>query len=224
MRISDIIPYIGKGREEETMKLLVEHAELTYDVVVELKNALNAFIARDKELLNEKVEFISSMESKADKLRRDIEENMYSGAFLPLSRSRILDLAERIDNIADVAQDAARLLLFINVDKIDKKIIEFINEQLQYGLKSSYMLVKCISEIRNSENLKNIREFIKEIRRYEHSSDIIERKALSILYSNEYDANTTLLLYNLIKYMGDVSDCAEDASDALSLIVIMHTA
>ncbi|HIE33754.1 MAG TPA: DUF47 domain-containing protein [Candidatus Altiarchaeales archaeon] len=221
MKLSEMIPYIGKGLEEETMKLIKEHAEVTYEIVLELKNALKILGKDDKKLLNEKVEEISSMESKADRLRRKVEENMYSGAFLPVSRSRILDLAENIDNIADVAQGAARLLLFVKTERIDKNLIKLLDEELDYGLKSVYLLKMSIPEIDNTEKVRNL---IKEIRRIEHTSDIIEGKALHILYSREHEPSTTILLHNLIKSMGDISDRAEDASDALSLIVMMHTA
>ena len=41
MKLSEMIPYIGKGREEETMKLIKEHVEITYKIVLELRNAVS---------------------------------------------------------------------------------------------------------------------------------------------------------------------------------------
>ena len=88
-------------------------------------------------------------------------------------------------------------------------------------MKSVYLLKMSIPEIDNTEK---VRDLIKEIRKIEHASDGIEEKALNILYSREHEPSTTILLHNLIKCIGDISDRAEDASDALSLIVMMHAA
>ena len=43
----------------------------------------------DDAQVSEKMEYIDRQEHEADELRRQIEESLYSGAFLPLSRGRI---------------------------------------------------------------------------------------------------------------------------------------
>jgi len=118
MRIFGEIPFLGETREKKTLMKIKKHLETTYRVIKELDNAFEALEKEDYELLKEKQKNVASLEREADELRREIEEDLYSGAFLPISKSRILDFAEKVDETADAAEDASKLLTFLKGDEI----------------------------------------------------------------------------------------------------------
>ncbi|OYT39117.1 MAG: TIGR00153 family protein [Candidatus Altiarchaeales archaeon ex4484_43] len=222
MKLFNLIPALAGEREKETIQLIKEHADMTYRVVCEFKNAFNALEKKDYKTLKEKVDRVSSLESRADDLRREIEEKMYSGAFLPGSRRIILNFAERVDDVADAAQDAARILIFLEDREISKDMFDLLELELKDGLDTIDIVRESISDLRNVDE---IRLAIGRVREKEHESDEIANKIYSILYRNvKHDPITVLLLSKLITYIGNISDKAEDATDALSLIILLHRA
>jgi len=221
MKLFNLIPALAGEREKETIRLIKEHVDMTYRVVCEFKNAFSALEKKDFMTLKEKVDRVSSLESRADDLRREIEEKMYSGAFLPGSRRIILNFAERVDDVADAAQDAARILVFLEDREISKDMFDLLELELKDGLDTIDILRRSISDLRNVDEL---RLAIRRVRRKEHESDEIANKIYSTLYRNIKDPITVLLISKLITYIGNISDKAEDATDALSLIILLHRA
>jgi predicted phosphate transport protein (TIGR00153 family) len=221
MKLFNLIPALAGGRETETVQLIKEHADMAYQVVLEFKKAFNALEREEYESLHENVDKVCSLESKADDLRRKIEESMYSGAFLPGSRSIIFNFAEMVDEVADSAQDAARILIFLKDRKIPKEVFDLLDLEVDDGLDTIDILRKSVSDLKDVDEM---RIAIGKIREKEHESDEIGNKAYSVVYGNVKDPVTVLLTSKLITYIGDISDRAEDATDALSLIILLHRA
>jgi uncharacterized protein len=221
MSLFNFIPGIGGGLEKETLQLIKEHADMSYQVVAEFMNAFAAFEAKDYERVRSTVENVSRVESKADDLRRKIEAKIYSGAFLPGSRSLILNFAERIDEVADVAQDAARMLVFLDDRDVPKDILALIRGELEGGLSTADMLRTSVSDMGKAAEVASA---IERLRAKEHEVDEIENKAYTLMYKSVKDPILVLLISKLITYTGNVSDRCEDASDALSLVILLQKA
>lgn len=217
MSLFNLIPVLAGRREKETLQLIKEHAAVTYQVVLKLFEAFNAFEAGDYKTAEIKVDELCVTESKADDLRRAIEEKLYSGAFLPANRSLISIFAERVDEVADVSQDAAKLLLYLRGHNIPPQILALVKEEISIGLDTAETLSRSVSEF---TKVPEIRSAINRIRVKEHESDEVENKAYILLYENIKDAVLLLLLSKLIAYSGNISDRAEDATDTLSLVLI----
>jgi len=85
--------------------------------------------------------------------------------------------------------------------------------------------VKLLKEsVDNIEDLEKVRGIIKKIRINEHESDKTSYQAYNLLYGEERDPRSLQLLSKLIEFISEISNKAEDASDSLSLIVLMHKA
>lgn len=221
MKIFGEIPFLGESREKKTLMKIKEHLETTYQVVRELDNAFEALEKEDYELLKEKQNNVASLETEADELRREIEEYLYSGAFLPISKSRILDFAEKVDETADAAEDASKLLTFLRRDEIPQELLVLLRNETKKAVDSVKLLKESIDNI---EDLEKIREIIKKIRIKEHESDERSYHVYSLLYREKRDPRLLHILSKLIESISEISDKVEDASDSLSLIVLMHKA
>lgn len=220
MSLFDEIRFFGESKEKKTLSKIKEHTEVAYYVVKELYAAVEAFELRDSEGFREKYERIDFLEDRGDRLRREIEEDLYSGAFLPISRSRILDYAENVDKVADTGEDASQILFFLRRDDVPEELFVLLKRDIGKAVDSMRLLMESIDHIENLEVMKSI---IKKIRAKEHESDEITMKVFELLYSREYsDAKVLHLLTKLTEFVSDLSDKAEDASDSLSLIVLMH--
>lgn len=225
MKIFNIISFLGRNIEKETISLLKEHLDKTYATVGELNAVFDAIEKKDSTAFLEKQKNVASLESEADRFRRKIEKNLYSGAFLPVSRGRILNFAERVDAIADAAEDATKVLMFLKGDhtvpKIPKKIFNSLRIQLNYGMDAVGILKKCVEDTVEPDEIVPL---IREIRAYEAKSDLVEHEAYLVLYSGKYGAKSLILFSELITAVSEISDRAEDASDTLSSIVLSYKA
>lgn len=219
MKLLNDLHLFAESREEKTLAKIRKHVETTYETVKSLEKAFEAFEKGDEKGLREKYEQVDSLEKKADMLRREIEEELYSGAFLPISRSRILDFAENVDKVADAAEDASKILPFLNKEHVTEELLRLLEGGIGKSLDCLKLLMEGVDEI---EDLEAVKKIIKEIRLKEHESDEITYKAQEIVYNQEHDAIVLHLLARLIDLIDKVSDTAEDASDSLSLIVLMH--
>ena len=211
---------IGETREKKTLEKIKQHTNYAYETVKELYAAVEAFEKCDNACFLEKQKKVDLIEKKADKLRREIEEDLYSGAFLPISRSRILDFAETVDKVADTAEDASKMLYFLKREEVSSELLVLVKEGIGKALDSVNLLSESIDQL---ENLDVMRSIIRKIRTKEHESDEITYKAYQQIYREDAKSPKVIhLLTKLVEFVADISDKAEDASDALSLIVLMH--
>ena len=210
---------LGESREKKTLQKIRRHVETTHEALLELGNALTAFENENTALFSEKKEAIDSLEKKADRLRREIEEDLYSGAFLPVSRSRILDFSENVDKVADIAEDAAKILPFIERKEVPDELLILLGQGVEKAAESVKLLVDGLEDI---EDLDKVRDIIRMIRAEEHECDEIAHQAYATVYREKSEAVRLHILCKLIEFISDLSDLAEDASDSLSLIVLMH--
>jgi len=211
---------LGESREKKTLEKIKQHTALAYETVKELYDAVEAFEGCNNDCFREKQKRVDLLEKKADRLRREIEEDLYSGAFLPISRSRILDFAENIDKVSDTAEDASKMLFFLRRDEVSNELLTLLKEGIGKALDSVNLLKESIDQL---ENLDVMRSIIKRIRAKEHESDEVTYKAYELIYGEDEKSPKVLhLLTKLVEFVSDISDKAEDASDSLSLIVLMH--
>jgi uncharacterized protein len=211
-------PLFGSGKEKKTLVRIAEHVKVSLEAVEGLDSALLEF-SKGGSRFEDKVRYVDGLEKAGDVLRREIEEDLYSGAFLPISRSRVLDFAENVDKISDAAEDASKLLLFLKKEEVSDDLMVL----LRGGVAKAVESIKLLKEgIENIEDLDKVRTLIREVRRREHESDEITHNAFAVLYGHDHSERVLFLLAKLIELVGDISDVTEDASDSLSLIVLMH--
>jgi len=211
-------PLLGSGKEKKTLVRIAEHVKVSLEAVEGLDSVLVEF-SKGSGKVEDRVRYVDGLEKAGDVLRREIEEDLYSGAFLPISRSRVLDFAENVDKISDAAEDASKLLSFLKKDEVPEELMVLLRSGVAKGAESVKLLKEGIEAI---EDLDKVRFLIKEVRRREHESDEITHNAFAVLYGHDHSDRVLFLLAKLIELIGNISDVAEDASDSLSLIVLMH--
>lgn len=219
MGIFDLLPLVGRNKERDTIIFLQEETALVYESVCELGFLFDGFHIGDEKIVVEKRDVINGLEKKSDEVRRQIEESLYQGAFLPMSRSRILDLAEKTDEVADLVQDSSHLIGHISGDVRVSELDDLVKEQISETVECVKHLKEAVDAIDEEAKVK---ELIKKVEVEEHHVDLIEDKLFKKLYSQDYTPKSLILYGKLIEFIGKISNKAEDASDTLSLILLMH--
>ncbi len=209
------LPFFGKNKERETIELLKQDMALIYESSCMLVELFKAFNLGDEGKVSDKASVIDDLEKQVDGLRRRIEESIYSGAFLPMGRSRVFDFAEKIDDIADSVQDTAHMFGFIANDLRIPGVDGLLGELLEVTRECVLKLREAVDSIGVSDDLKSL---IIEVEDIEHKADLIEENIFRVLYEGEHSTKPLILYSKLIEFVGMISNNCETASDTLSMI------
>lgn len=221
---------IGGKKEKEAVGLLKRNAGEVLDVVKRFEDMIIAsFSERDiakTEALGRK---ISDLETNADKSRRKFTRALHEGAFLPVFRGDLARLAEKLDDVADAAEETMRTILLrekllVTLAKAEKrrKSAKVIREDL---VKMARLATKTVESLKSAVNMmmSNVdaaNEKVNEVEKLEHESDIIEQGLINDLYDHEklLDPISVMQLKEIISRIGSISDRAEDTADIILII------
>lgn len=220
---------LGAKREKATIELLKKHAAAVLGVVRKFEELIIAFSERDLKKVNALGAELDRAESDADAMRRKFEASLGEGAFLPTFRPDLSRLAERVDDVADVTQDAARAVrwrgqLIDVLAKAERKKAEA--RAIREGfVRIAGMAVKTVEALQGAIDalMSDVDKSIKETNKVElaeHESDLLEEKLIVALYRIEklLDPISLMQAKEIIHLMGEISNLAEDAGDVIQLI------
>lgn len=227
---------IGGEREKETLAVLQRNAKRITEVVKKFEDVITALLSeRDIKKAQRLSKEVSELETKADAGRRKFASGLSQGAFLPAFRGDLARLAERVDAVADVAEGVARA--FLLREKLLSALLKAERRQakakdLRTGLVKMAKLATQTAEALEASiralvtNIDVALAKAKEVERLEHESDMVEQALLADVYEYEklLDPVSVLMLNELIRGVGDISDRAEDAVDVLEILSYMFKA
>lgn len=207
------------GKESLVEEHSRQHVELVYQCVYKLKEIMLPFYKGDFELLDAKVIEMSIMETQADEVRRIMEIEFYKGAFLPFDREDRIILAELVDNVADITQEAAYGISLSRIT-FPPEYQEDFDELVEEVINSISVLKDCI-ELLDVDLGKALKK-AHEVEEREVAVDIIERKIIKKLYksyrNDEFGILRLIELKKMVTRLGNIVDRAEDASDRVPII------
>ncbi|NNJ66166.1 MAG: DUF47 family protein, partial [Xanthomonadales bacterium] len=97
-------------KEKHVRKLVLAHLAEVEGCLQATRNVLEEYLKGDIEAARQLAHQVIEIESRADKLEREIREKLLEGAFLPQIRSDVYRLVEAVDAIAGKAEDVARFI------------------------------------------------------------------------------------------------------------------
>ena len=161
-------------------------------------------------------------ETNADEIHRDLSLKIAEGAFFGGVREDILNLLEKIDNIADSAKDAARFLAADSLlgvearDRLASKDMQLFLAALKSSVTALTALVKALEDGKKEALAK-----VQTVEEFEEEADSHKDKMIKSLFSDgaQMSAVTVIQLRDFIFVADDVADNAEDASDVILVLV-----
>lgn len=213
------------GRKERlVLELISDHFGLVAKAVQELEPLLEAAKGGDWKKVEEVSGRVAEFESLADGLHRDAVLAISQGAFFSGTRDDFLELMEENDEVADAAQNAARILADSSIDPscflllydAPKATLSDLFNLLQRAvelLRESIAVLESDSELAVSKSLL--------VERAEEEADEVKNQLIkSILaHKSELDVLTLLQLRDFVLKLDEIADAAEDSSDlVISLI------
>ena len=220
------------SKERAAFDILRELTGAVADIVKKFEGLVIAFSEGNMKKVQKLGEELDRLESEADGMRRKFECGLSKGAFLPVFRGDLGRLAEQVDDVADMAQEASRAIrwreeLSKALARAEKKKAEL--RAIRKGLVDlAGISVKTVQALKESIDvmISNIDASIlraREIEKFEHESDLLEEKLIKLVYRHEkiLDLGSMLQLKDIIEKIGKISDHAEDAGDIIMAISFM---
>lgn len=154
-------------------------------------------------------------ESKADDLREEINELMYSRALIPESREDIMFLLESMDRIP------GSLELILNIINTQKIIIpEFIRldirELIRVSMETCDLMARQVDVMLKKR--VGVRSLLSNIDQNESHCDHIERRIIVKIFESDIDPFLKLQLKEMALAMGEISDEADRVSKRVNII------
>ena len=181
--------------------------------------------ARLKELMEDytnvpaKVAEIKTLEEFGDQVIHDIMAALHRTFITPIDREDIAILAERLDDVVDAIEEAARCMLEYRIEA-----------PTQYAIQMASIIGRCGEELASAvgllhfrgSRLKELLPHAVELNRLENEGDHITSRALGELFSDGGDTMTILKWRDIYAYLEEATDRAEDAANVLEGIVLKH--
>jgi len=206
--------FFGK-KELKIIKLFEEHlAAVEFTVKEMLRLIENA--DSDQNLIAEMAENVRNAETQADSLRREMESEMYLGAFLPNFRGDLLGIVESIDVVANKAEVVA--------DEIDLQKMKLPEEMIEDFVKLSEVSLSTFQSTAEAAklmftDLEKANEYVSQAEEREHEGDMVERNLIRKLFETDLELAEKILIKKLIKKISDIADHSENVSDRIQIVI-----
>jgi predicted phosphate transport protein (TIGR00153 family) len=202
-------------KEKHVRKLVLAHLAEVEGCLQATRNVLEEYLKGDIEAARQLAHQVIEIESRADKLEREIREKLLEGAFLPQIRSDVYRLVEAVDAIAGKAEDVAR---FIRAQRpnipsaYESDLLELFRQSLN-----------CFQELRKAlrdyfkpkGKIENLHGHVSQVSELETQVDALEAELAVRLFDSDLELSEKIHLEQLIKRIADLADLSEDASDEL---------
>jgi predicted phosphate transport protein (TIGR00153 family) len=210
-------------KERRVLNLILDHLTIVVKTVQQLEPLFEYAKTGDWTLVNKVADRVGEFETLADGLHRDAVLDISQGAFFSGTRDDFIELMELNDNVADAAQNAARILAD---SPIDMHSFLILYEQpatlpdLFTKLESAVRLLgEAILSLETDSEIAVSKALLVE--RAEEDADEIKSKLIKKIFAHKSDLEvlTLLQLRDFVLKLDEIGDAAEDASDLVISLV-----
>ena len=156
-------------------------------------------------------------ESRADDIRDETNELMYSRALIPESREDIMALLERVD---EIPRSFEQILNMIRTQMLafPEFLVLDIQELLRISMESCDMMAKQIDVLIKKK--EGIRALMSTIDQNESHCDHIERRIITKLFDSDLEPFLKLQLKEMVIVMGEISDQTDRVSKRINIMTM----
>lgn len=183
------------------------------------KEGVKAYIQGNKDKFDKNFSEITSLESEADTVRRDIKHKLYTYMLIPESRGDVLGLLENLDDIVDTCEkvleqfsiETPNIREFLASDFIE--LAELSNSAVDEVVKGARAFFREITMVSN---------YVNKVHFYEHEADDVEehlkRKAFNSPEIKKFSEKVHMRYF--AEKIATVSDVSEAVAERLAVYAI----
>jgi hypothetical protein len=217
--LSDLVKWFEKRRETKVLAIVQRHLALTTGIAEDLENAITAAIKMDEKEMQKCIERVASSEKEADRLRRNVMDDISKGELSPIDRVDLMDLVKRVDMVADWSRESTRVLSAIPMEHVPESIKNEFIEMVKNVKGCTVSLQKCVNKM--MEKHEDALQAADTVEREEEKVDDIHEKARMLLGKEELPkAGIAVLVNQLFEALEMIADACEDACDQVRVIIV----
>jgi predicted phosphate transport protein (TIGR00153 family) len=211
-------------KERRVLDLIGDHFNVVTRAVQQLESVLEAAKLGDWKSVEKATDEVAELETLADGLHRDAVVAISQGAFFSGTREDFLELMEENDEVADAAQNAARILAENPMPR--KAFLVLFDET---GATLGDLFAKLLDAVRLLDESLRALESDAElavsksllVERAEEEGDEVKNRLIRHIFERKSDLDvlTLLQLRDFVLKLDDIADAAEDSSDLVISLV-----
>jgi hypothetical protein len=205
-----------------TKNLIIKIDEFFDDIDLGLlvfREGIKAYLDRDMDAFQRHLQKVDNLENNADRLQREIENEMITHSILPQHRSEVSTLIDELDEIIDALKSS---LNEINIEKPD--IPSSLNKNFisltETSINAAEELIPAARAYFKAPY--TVREKLLKVYYFESETDKLSFSTKKIIFQemNELDLAHKAHLRYIIHHIENISDLAQKAADLLSAMAI----
>tara|TARA_Y100000590_G_C15645164_1_gene986570 strand:- start:239 stop:901 length:663 start_codon:yes stop_codon:yes gene_type:complete len=209
------------SQSKELERQIDEFVNTVSEIGLIFKRAIRNYLSDGSNgSFDEMVEQVSSMESKADRIKKDVETALYEDTLIPDARSDVLRLLEHLDEMIGLIQGNC-YRFSIQKPAFPKDFHNDLINLTDVVIDSAESL--CISVRSFFRDTKTVRDNSHKVAFFEKESD----KQTSDLQRKIFQSNLTLdqkmHLRYFVEKIDQIADQAEDIADELQIYSIKRS-
>jgi predicted phosphate transport protein (TIGR00153 family) len=172
-------------KEKEVIRLILSYLDEVEECVLEALKGIELYLKGDVNKAKALARETRSLETRADLIRYEIRDKLYSGAYLPLLREDIYKLVESIDKVANAGEACSNFFLNqrpIIPESLNPQFLAAVQESIIEPLKEA---VICFLE--GECPVETVREFAKDVGNRESEVDKIEWDLTKAIFVSSLD-------------------------------------
>ena len=168
----------------------------------------------------EMVEKVKEMESKADKITKDVEHTLYEETLIPDARSDVLRLLEHIDELIGMYQGNC-YHFSIQKPNFPKEFHEDLIDLTETVVNCVESL--CLTVRSFFRDIKSVRDNAHKVTFYEKESDIKFSALARRIFDSELALDQKMHLRYFVEKIDRICDQAEDIADEIQIYAIKRS-
>jgi predicted phosphate transport protein (TIGR00153 family) len=165
-----------------------------------------------------KAEELKKIESECDGKVHKIMRTLNASFITPFDREDIYYITKELDNIVDTIEEAANRFLIFNIKEVKEEAL-ILSRLIVDCVKE---LEKLIGELKNMKKSKTLRDYVIEVNRVENEGDVIFRRAMEKLFSEETNALEVIKWKEIYEFLENCLDACENVANTLEGVVMKH--
>lgn len=163
------------------------------------------------------MQLVERAETKADKLRREIETVLYKNELLPDSRGDMLNLLESLDRVPNRIETVIRNVCMRRVE-IPKEMAPNLKEMLVPVQTCVETLLTAVRMLFSEPS--TVRAAVDDVDRLESECDAIQYRTIREVYAMDLELASKMQLEQMLSEIGGIADRAEDVGTVVEIIAI----
>jgi predicted phosphate transport protein (TIGR00153 family) len=205
-----------------TKNLIIKIDEFFDDIDLGLlvfREGIKAYLDKDMDAFQRHLQKVDNLENNADRLQREIENEMITHSILPQHRSEVSTLIDELDEIIDALKSSFHEIN-IELPEIPASLNKNIISLTETSINAAEELIPAARAYFKAPY--SVREKLLKVYYFESETDKLSFSTKKIIFQemNELDLAHKAHLRYIIHHIENISDLAQKAADLLSAMAI----